>query len=524
MNALAEEHGLPRRLSGAGRVRQRLEVLELVQPGRPAARPGRALADRRHHAPGHARLRGRPGARLCRRALGRRRGRRHHGHDLPRSLRRGRRAFRPRLRRRQRPPLRVRRHAARASRAGAIRQRAVGSRQLVPTIVFHGDRDSTVHPRNGDQVIAQSTRAATGTCGPGCSAARCPAGMPTAARCTPTRAGSRPRAVGDPRRRPCLVGRQPGRLLHRPARARRGPRDAPLLPRAPSPDTARLTEMALWPRCGNIFAVPRVGKDPALHICPSRSLGSADRAIAVAGRGSREATQHMPLIGFHASHEQIDPRSLLAAVQAAEAAGFQAAMCSDHFSPWSARQGESGFAWSWLGAALQATSLSFGVVNAPGQRYHPAIIAQAAATLAQMFPDRFWVALGSGEAMNEHITGERWPVKSVRNARLGECVDIMRALFAGETVSHQGLVQVDRARLWTLPDDAAAFDRRRGQRGDGGLGRRLGRRSGHDQPAKGQARADDRGLSRERRRGQASLPADPCRLRPRRGGGACHRV
>jgi probable non-F420 flavinoid oxidoreductase len=93
-----------------------------------------------------------------------------------------------------------------------------------------------------------------------------------------------------------------------------------------------------------------------------------------------------------------------------------------------------------------------GVVNAPGQRYHPAIIAQAAATLAQMFPGRFWVALGSGEAMNEHITGERWPVKSVRNARLRECVDVMRALFAGETVSHRGLVQVDRARLWTLPE------------------------------------------------------------------------
>jgi probable non-F420 flavinoid oxidoreductase len=160
----------------------------------------------------------------------------------------------------------------------------------------------------------------------------------------------------------------------------------------------------------------------------------------------------MPVIGFHASHEQIDPRSLLDAVQAAEAVGFRAAMCSDHFSPWSRSQGESGFAWSWLGAALQATSLSFGVVNAPGQRYHPAIIAQAAATLAQMFPGRFWVALGSGEAMNEHITGERWPVKSARNERLRECVDIMRALFAGETVSHHGLVRVDRARLWTLPE------------------------------------------------------------------------
>jgi probable non-F420 flavinoid oxidoreductase len=160
----------------------------------------------------------------------------------------------------------------------------------------------------------------------------------------------------------------------------------------------------------------------------------------------------VPTIGFHASHEQIDPRSLLDAVHGAELAGFQAAMCSDHFAPWSTRQGESGFAWSWLGAALQATSLSFGAVNAPGQRYHPAIVAQAAATLAQMFPGRFWVALGSGEAVNEHITGERWPEKSVRNARLRECVDVMRALFAGETVSHDGLVRVDRARLWSRPE------------------------------------------------------------------------
>jgi len=160
----------------------------------------------------------------------------------------------------------------------------------------------------------------------------------------------------------------------------------------------------------------------------------------------------MSLIGFHASHEQVDPASLLKAVQAAETAGFNAAMCSDHFSPWSERQGHSGFAWSWLGAALQSTSLPFGVVNAPGQRYHPAIVAQAAATLCQMFPGRFWIALGTGEAANEHITGERWPAKAVRNARLGECVSVMRALLAGETVDHDGLVRVDRARLWTLPD------------------------------------------------------------------------
>jgi alkanesulfonate monooxygenase SsuD/methylene tetrahydromethanopterin reductase-like flavin-dependent oxidoreductase (luciferase family) len=80
----------------------------------------------------------------------------------------------------------------------------------------------------------------------------------------------------------------------------------------------------------------------------------------------------------------------------------------------------------------------------PGQRYHPAVTAQAAATLAQMFPGRFWMALGSGEFSNEHITGDRWPDKQQRNARLGECVDVIRALLAGEEVSHNGLVRVDR--------------------------------------------------------------------------------
>ncbi|GIE31731.1 LLM class F420-dependent oxidoreductase [Actinoplanes italicus] len=160
----------------------------------------------------------------------------------------------------------------------------------------------------------------------------------------------------------------------------------------------------------------------------------------------------MTQYGIHASHEQIRPGVLLDAMIAAERAGFEAAMCSDHFSPWSARQGQSGFAWSWLGAALQATNLSFGVVNAPGQRYHPAIIAQAIGTLGDMFPDRFWVALGSGEFSNEHITGGKWPRKEVRNARLRESVEVIRDLLAGEQVSRDGLVTVDRARLWTRPE------------------------------------------------------------------------
>jgi coenzyme F420-dependent glucose-6-phosphate dehydrogenase len=160
----------------------------------------------------------------------------------------------------------------------------------------------------------------------------------------------------------------------------------------------------------------------------------------------------MPTIGYHASHEQFAPSELLACVRTAEQAGFAAVMCSDHFAPWSERQGHSGFAWSWLGAALQATSLPFGVVNAPGDRYHPAIIAHAAATLAEMFPHRFWVALGSGQAINEHITGARWPTKAERNARLRECVDVIRALWAGETVTHHGRIHVEEARLWSLPE------------------------------------------------------------------------
>jgi probable non-F420 flavinoid oxidoreductase len=165
----------------------------------------------------------------------------------------------------------------------------------------------------------------------------------------------------------------------------------------------------------------------------------------------------MPTIGLHCSHEQIPPSHLLRHAQEAEAAGFDAGMSSDHFSPWSERQGESGFAWSFLGAAMQATAFPWGVVNAPGQRYHPAIVAQAAGTLCELFPGRLWIALGTGEASNEHITGAPWPAKRVRAARLRECVDVMRALFAGEVVDHDGLVRVDRARLWTLPADPPAL-------------------------------------------------------------------
>lgn len=156
-------------------------------------------------------------------------------------------------------------------------------------------------------------------------------------------------------------------------------------------------------------------------------------------------------MGWHASHEQIAPSQLLKDVQHAEQAGFQSAWSSDHIEPWSENQGHSGFAFSWLGAALATTSLPFGMVNPPGQRYHPAIVAQAFATLAELFPGRFKVALGSGEFMNEHITGDPWPDKGTRNARLRECFEVIRALLDGEEVTHHGLVDVERARVWSRP-------------------------------------------------------------------------
>ncbi|WP_374164300.1 TIGR03885 family FMN-dependent LLM class oxidoreductase [Arcticibacter sp. MXS-1] len=160
----------------------------------------------------------------------------------------------------------------------------------------------------------------------------------------------------------------------------------------------------------------------------------------------------MALIGYHASHEQFKPSELLQYVEQAEAAGFQAINSSDHFFPWSERQGQSGFALAWLGAAMRTSSLPFGMVCAPGQRYHPAIIAQAVATLGEMFPGRFWISLGSGEAINEKITGQEWPPKKERNIRLKECFGVIRQLLEGQCVNLKGTVTVENAKLYTRPD------------------------------------------------------------------------
>jgi probable non-F420 flavinoid oxidoreductase len=157
-------------------------------------------------------------------------------------------------------------------------------------------------------------------------------------------------------------------------------------------------------------------------------------------------------IGFHASHEQFPPSQLLDLARRAEDVGFDAVLSSDHLAPWSASQGHSGFAYAWLGAALTSTTVPYGVVTAPGDRYHPAVVAQALATLADLGPGRLVPYLGSGQALNEHVTGRRWPDKPERNQRLAECAQVIGSLLAGETVDHDGLVTVRDARLYSLPD------------------------------------------------------------------------
>lgn len=159
-------------------------------------------------------------------------------------------------------------------------------------------------------------------------------------------------------------------------------------------------------------------------------------------------------IGYAASFEQFHPTDLLTWSQQAEQQGFVGVMASDHFHPWVPSQGHSAFVWSWMGALGAVTKLRFGTgVTPPGYRYHPAILAQAAATLEAMFPGRFYLGLGAGEALNEHITGEYWPEAPTRLERLSESIEIIQKLFTGKVVKHRGAhFNVESARLYTLPD------------------------------------------------------------------------
>lgn len=152
--------------------------------------------------------------------------------------------------------------------------------------------------------------------------------------------------------------------------------------------------------------------------------------------------------------EQFHPTDLLRYCEIAEANGFESVMASDHFHPWTPQQGQSAFVWAWLGALGERTRQRFGTgVTPPGYRYHPAIIAQAAATLAAMYPGRFWLGLGAGEALNEHIVGEYWPEPPARLERLMESIEVIRKLFSGKTVKYSGKhIKMESARLYTMPE------------------------------------------------------------------------
>jgi G6PDH family F420-dependent oxidoreductase len=159
-------------------------------------------------------------------------------------------------------------------------------------------------------------------------------------------------------------------------------------------------------------------------------------------------------LGYFLSSEEYAPADLLEQARHAADAGFEALWISDHYHPWLGVQGQSPFVWSMIGALSQAVQLPITTaVTCPTVRIHPAVIAQAAATSAVLTRGRFTLGVGTGEAINEHITGQVWPSARVRREMLAEAVEIMRALWAGEVVHHRGRhYTVEHARLYTIPD------------------------------------------------------------------------
>jgi G6PDH family F420-dependent oxidoreductase len=160
-------------------------------------------------------------------------------------------------------------------------------------------------------------------------------------------------------------------------------------------------------------------------------------------------------IGYAAMLEQFHPSDLLEWAEQAESAGFSAGFqVSEHFHPWTPEQGQSAFAWSFMGALGERTTLPFGTaVTCPGFRYHPAVIAHAAATMGAMYPGRFWLGLGSGEALNEHVIGGEWPERGVRGRMLFEAIEVITKLFSGDVVKHDGeYFTLESAKLYTRPE------------------------------------------------------------------------
>ncbi|MCS5718900.1 TIGR03557 family F420-dependent LLM class oxidoreductase [Herbiconiux sp. CPCC 205763] len=165
-------------------------------------------------------------------------------------------------------------------------------------------------------------------------------------------------------------------------------------------------------------------------------------------------------VGYAAMLEQFHPSEAVALSAYAEEHGFSGVMAADHFQPWVPRQGQSSFVWNVLAAVGERTRGDFGPgVTSPSFRWHPAMVAQASATLGAMYPGRHWLGLGSGEALNEHIVGGYWPEAPERINRMFEAVDIINKLFtaslAGKDVKHSGtFFKLESTRLWTMPERA----------------------------------------------------------------------
>jgi G6PDH family F420-dependent oxidoreductase len=159
-------------------------------------------------------------------------------------------------------------------------------------------------------------------------------------------------------------------------------------------------------------------------------------------------------VGYFLSSEEYTPAELIEQAKGAERAGFAGLWISDHYHPWVDAQGQSPFVWSTIGAISQVCRLPVTTaVTCPTVRIHPAVIAQAAATSAVLLDGRFRLGVGTGEALNEHIFGDAWPEAEVRMEMLEESLEIIRALWTGENVSHRGThYTVENARLYTLPD------------------------------------------------------------------------
>ncbi|HEV2593025.1 MAG TPA: TIGR03557 family F420-dependent LLM class oxidoreductase, partial [Gaiellaceae bacterium] len=169
----------------------------------------------------------------------------------------------------------------------------------------------------------------------------------------------------------------------------------------------------------------------------------------MAGRG----TPHDVEIGYWLSSEEHGPKDLVEHAQRAEQAGFSYVLISDHYHPWVNEQGHSPFVWSVIGAIGATTKLGLGTaVTCPLIRYHPALVAQAAATSQILMDGRFFLGVGTGENLNEHIYGDRWPRADERLEMLAEAIDVIRALFSGEYETFRGKhYTVEQARIYDMP-------------------------------------------------------------------------